>query len=261
MKKKKELKQRLDIEAVLRGLAPSKEKAQALIMAGDILVDGQVVYRGDYQVKESQTIEKKEKFPYVSRGALKISEAITGFKIQVEGKRVLDIGISTGGFTDYLLQQGALEVVGVDVNTRQVDQRIRNHSRVRLVEMNARDLAVGEVGIKPDIVTIDVSFISILKILPQLVFFPGAVVLSLVKPQFEARPDQVDKGGIVRDRQTRINVLLHLKEQVETLGYGIMGFVPAGIKGRKGNQEYFFLLQYDKKSTINDRIISDGIKI
>lgn len=260
-KEKKEKKIRLDLETVNRGLADSREKAAAMIMAGDILVNGQVIYKADHPVTGSNVVEIKEKFPYASRGALKISEAFRVFDIQLVGIKALDIGISNGGFTDYMLQNGAVSVVGVDVNTRQVEQKVRNHPGVRLIETNARDLEPGQVQITPDIITIDVSFISILKILPVLAVYPDAQILSLVKPQFEARPGQVDKGGIVRDDNTRADVVVQLKERIEALGYGVLGFTPAGVKGRKGNREYFFLLQYGKNTAINDTIIRNGTKI
>jgi 23S rRNA (cytidine1920-2'-O)/16S rRNA (cytidine1409-2'-O)-methyltransferase len=260
--KKVAVKSRLDEETVKRGLVPTLEKARALIMAGEVLVEGQVVYKADTQVTEEGAISLKEKFPYASRGALKIEKALTDFCIDVDGLQVLDIGISTGGFSDYMLQNGAVRAAGVDVNTRQVDDRLRQDTRLKLIETNARSLMPEQVGFQPDLITVDVSFISITRILPALSVqgFRQARIVSLVKPQFEAKPGDVSKGGVVRDAAKRIDVLVELKQRVRELGFAVTGFTNSGIKGRKGNREYFFLLEYGKKPSINDTIIADAIK-
>lgn len=253
-------KQRLDIEVVGRGLAESIEKARAMIMAGDVLVNTQVVYKADTKVTEEHVLALKEKFPYVSRGALKIEKAFQQFGIHIDGRKVLDIGISTGGFSDYMLQNGAELVLGVDVNIQQVDQKLKQHPRLKLVKANARHLEYEQVGFQPAIISMDLSFISITKVLPALVNFPEARIITLVKPQFEARSSEVEKGGVVRDPETRTRVLLRMKQRVEALGFGVTGFTQAGVKGRKGNQEYFFLLEYGKKTSINDKMVVDAIK-
>ncbi|MGE5343613.1 MAG: TlyA family RNA methyltransferase [Candidatus Omnitrophota bacterium] len=259
MVSQKKVKRRLDDDVVFRGIAPSKEKAGAFIMAGDILVDGQVVYKPDRTVTEDNRIERKEKFSYASRGALKIENAFRVFGITMEGLDALDIGISNGGFTDYMLAHGARLVTGVDVNIQQVDNRLRQDARVRLIKANARHLTPEQIGYEPDVITIDVSFISVTKILPAFVWFTKSKIIALIKPQFEARREQVGKGGVIRQLDRHVDVILDLKKRIEDLRYGITGFVPAGVKGRKGNQEYFFLLEYGKNSTINDRIITDEI--
>jgi 23S rRNA (cytidine1920-2'-O)/16S rRNA (cytidine1409-2'-O)-methyltransferase len=229
-------------------------------MAGEVLVDCQVVYKSDKIVTEDNHIELKEKFPYVSRGALKIEKAFKDFSIDPKGLRVLDIGISTGGFTDYMLKQGAERAVGVDVNIDQVDFQLRKNKRLKLIKENARDLTGDKIGFKPDIITMDVSFISVTKILPALSQFKGSKILALVKPQFEAKRENVGKGGVVRDKEKRIEVLLSLKQRIIGLNYSVLDFTPSGVKGKKGNKEYFFLLKYGKKPSINDKIIADAIK-
>ncbi|MCP5106565.1 MAG: TlyA family RNA methyltransferase [bacterium] len=252
----KKHKKRLDEEAVNRDLAPSLEKAKAFIMAGEILVDGQVVYKADTKVTAGDTIEIKEKSPYVSRGAAKIDAAFKEFAIAVKGMKVIDIGISTGGFTDYMLQRGAEIAAGVDVNIQQVDDRLKKDNRLLLIKKNARRLEPGDIPFQPQLITMDVSFISITKILPALSSFPGARVLSLIKPQFEARKEDVPKGGIIREKEKRIEILLELKKKIGLLNYGVIGFTPAGARGRKGNREYFFLLEYGKKHSISDTMVT-----
>ncbi len=230
-------------------------------MAGDVLVNGQVIYKADYPVNTEHQINLKEKFPYVSRGALKIEKALKEFHISVQGFKTLDIGISNGGFTDYMLQQGAIQVVGVDVNIQQVDQGLQRDPRVKLVKANARNLTYDQVGFQPDLITMDVSFISISRILPVLKMFPDTCIVSLIKPQFEALPKDVDKGGIVRDPMKRIETVLRLKDKIVHQGYAVTGFTDSGVKGRKGNQEYFFLIESGKMISINDKIVSDAIKL
>ncbi len=260
----KEEKNRLDKEMADRGLVPSLEKAKALIMAGEVLVDHQVVYKADKAVTADQTIEIKEKFPYVSRGALKIEKALQDFSIDIKGKKVLDIGISTGGFTDFMLKNGADRVVGVDVNIQQVDDRLKQNKRLKLIKANARnagDLTADKIGFEPEVITLDVSFISVTKILPALSQFPGARLVVLLKPQFEADPKTVGKGGVIRDKAKRLQVLLGLRQRITDLNFPVLAFTSAGIKGRKGNREYFFLLEYGKKPSIDDTIITHEIEI
>ncbi len=260
--KNKPIKNRLDEEVVKRGLAPSKEKANALIMAGDVLVDQQVVYNSDKIVTPDHCVELKEKFPYVSRGALKIEKALKDFSIDIKNLKVLDIGISTGGFTDYMLKNGAGCVTGVDVNIQQVNDGLKQNKRLKLIKANARDeanLTADKIGFEPDLITIDVSFFSVIKILPTLVRFKKAQIVVLIKPQFEAKRENVDKGGIVREKEKRLQVLLDLKQQIIDLNFCVKDFTSAGVKGRKGNREYFFLLGYGKKPSINDKIIAHEI--
>jgi 23S rRNA (cytidine1920-2'-O)/16S rRNA (cytidine1409-2'-O)-methyltransferase len=253
-------KTRLDMELVVRGMVSDRDRAKALIMAGEVLVKEQVIYKADTVVTADDNIQLKDKCPYVSRGALKLEKAFKDFEIDVNGLKALDVGISTGGFTDYMLQHGAESIVGLDVNIQQVDYHLQKDKRLKLIKTNARHFNVDLSGFEPDIITIDVSFISVAMVLPTLAVFKNARIVSLIKPQFEAKAKDVGKGGIVRDPDTRIQVITRLKKHIEEIGFGVTGFTQAGVKGRKGNQEYFFLLEYGKKNSINDTIVTHAIK-
>jgi 23S rRNA (cytidine1920-2'-O)/16S rRNA (cytidine1409-2'-O)-methyltransferase len=257
----KVVKNRLDAEVVKRGLVPTAEKAKAFIMAGEILVNGQVIYKADTLVTADHFIKIKEKYPYASRGASKLEKALNEFSINVKGKKVVDIGISTGGFTDYMLQKGAETAAGVDVNILQVDDKLKQNKKLTLIKANARNLKKEDIDFEPDLITMDVSFISVTKILPALSAFKNARIVTLIKPQFEVKREKVEKGGIIREKEKRIEILLELKKKIQQLNYAVTGFTPAGIKGQKGNQEYFFLLEYGKKASINDKIITNAIEI
>jgi 23S rRNA (cytidine1920-2'-O)/16S rRNA (cytidine1409-2'-O)-methyltransferase len=257
----KKKKNRLDNEIMKRQLVDTLKEARAYIMAGDILVDGQVVYQPSRMVNTENNLELKEKSPYVSRGAYKLKKALLEFQIDVRGLKVVDIGISTGGFSDYLLQKGAERVVGVDVNIQQVDYSLRKNSRLQLIKKNARYLTRDDIKFYPELIVMDVSFISVKKILPALATFKKARIITLIKPQFEVSREKVEKGGVIRNIESSLEVLLELKRDIQNLNFAVTGFTPAGLKGRKGNLEYFFLLKYGKKDSINDRIIIHGIKV
>jgi 23S rRNA (cytidine1920-2'-O)/16S rRNA (cytidine1409-2'-O)-methyltransferase len=254
-------KSRLDKELVERGLTASREKGLALIMAGEVVVDGQIVYKPDRQVTPDLKIEIKKRYPYVSRGGIKIEKAFESFAIEIKGLKAIDIGISTGGFSDYMLQHGAVRVTGVDVNIDQVDYQLRKDRQLTLLKKNARFLEKGDIDYDPDLITIDLSFISVTKVLPVLKVFKEAKIICLVKPQFESEKNRVGKGGVVRDRKQRLEILLQIKREIEGLGYGVAAFTEAGVKGRKGNREYFFLLKYGNKVSIDDKIVADAIKV
>ncbi len=258
---KKERKNRLDRALVERGLAPDLQRAQALVMAGEVLVNGRMTDKADHRVGTSEAVAIKARNPYVSRGALKIARAVEEMALDVAGLKVLDIGISTGGFSDFFLQHGAAEVFGVDVTIDQVDPRLRADPRLRLLETNARFLKREDVPFVPDLVVMDLSFISITAVLPVLAGFPGAPALVLVKPQFEAQRGRVGRGGVVRDRQARRDILLRLKHRVEEMDFGVSGWCAAGVRGRRGNQEYFFLLRHGKINSIDDKMIADAEEI
>jgi 23S rRNA (cytidine1920-2'-O)/16S rRNA (cytidine1409-2'-O)-methyltransferase len=254
-------KTRLDQALLARGLAPDLKEARALIMAGEVLVNGQKADKSDRPVAALDGIALRERCPYVSRGALKIEMAVRELGIEPAGLSVLDIGISTGGFSDFFLQHGAARVLGVDVTVSQVDARQRADARLGLLRKNARFLRPEDVPFPPDLVVMDLSFISIAVVLPALAAFPRARVLALVKPQFEAPRGGVGRGGVVRDKAARRAILLRLKRRIEELDFGVLGACRAGVRGRRGNQEYFFLLRQGKKSSIDDTMIADACEI
>ena len=235
-------KLRLDQLLVGRGLFPSREQARRAILAGEVSVDTSVVDKPSELLDEQTAIAVKPTRKYVGRGALKLESAFENFQIDLRGKTALDIGASTGGFTDCMLQRGAEKVFTVDVGYGQLDWKLRNDPRVVVLEkINARFLTRDQVQELVDICAIDVSFISLTLILPNAVALlkPDGVIVALIKPQFELQRSEIGKGGIVRDPR------LHQKAQdkivafVTDLGHVVDGIAPAGIKGADGNQEFF----------------------
>jgi 23S rRNA (cytidine1920-2'-O)/16S rRNA (cytidine1409-2'-O)-methyltransferase len=235
-------KSRLDQLLVRRGLFPSREQARRAILAGNVSVGTRIAAKPSELLDEQAAIAVKPARKYVGRGALKLESALKHFDIDVHRKTALDIGASTGGFTDCLLQRGAQEVYAVDVGYGQLDWKLRNDPRVIVLEkINARFLTQDHVQELVDICVIDVSFISLTLILPNAVALlkPDGVILALIKPQFELQRSEVGKGGIVRDPG------LHQKAQdkivafVKDLGHVVAGIAPAAIKGADGNQEFF----------------------
>lgn len=254
-------KLRLDEALLKRGLAADAKSAAALIMAGEVLVNGQVQVKAFCTVAAADAVTIQKKHPYVSRGALKLAKAIGAFAVVVPGLKILDLGISTGGFSDYLLQGGAAVVFGVDVNISQVDYVLRQDPRLQLLKKNVRFLRREDIPFAPDLIVMDLSFISITMVLPVLSMFANARIMALVKPQFEAAKGRVGRGGVIRDPEDRREILLQLKKRVEGMGFSLCGFTPAGVKGKKGNQEYFFLLEFGKKKSIDDTMVSDAAEI
>ncbi|MBN2400178.1 MAG: TlyA family RNA methyltransferase [Candidatus Aminicenantes bacterium] len=252
---------RLDQALLGRGLVVEAKEAIALIMAGEVRVNGQVQTKAFSSVSAGDDIAIQRKHPYVSRGALKLAKAIDAFAIRVADLKILDLGISTGGFSDYLLKCGAAAVCGVDVNISQVDYGLRQNPRLQLLKKNARFLRKEDIPFTPDLIIMDLSFISVTLVLPVLHVFADAKILVLVKPQFEAARGQVGPGGVIRDPETRRNIVLELKKQVENMDFAVRGFTLAGVKGRRGNQEYFFLLESGKNKSIDDTIITDAAGI
>ena len=241
---------RLDILLVERGLAGSRERARALILAGDVRVDGQVATKAGTPVSaEADVSVAVPDHPYVGRGGLKLAHALDTFHINVEGRTALDIGASTGGFTDVLLQRGASRVVALDVGHGQLDWKIRSDARVVVMErINARTLTtrdLPEAARTFGIVTIDVSFISLRHILPVVppLLEPGADVIALVKPQFEARREEVGKGGIVRDEAVHARVAREVIAAGDALGLSRAGFADSPITGMEGNREFLLHLR------------------
>lgn len=243
-------KVRLDLLLVERGLAASRERARAVILAGGVRVAGQPATKAGAAVPEDAEITLAgPEHPYVGRGGLKLAHALDAFGIDVAGRTALDIGASTGGFTDVLLQRGASRVVALDVGHGQLDWRIRSDPRVIVMErVNARTLRPGDLPEEArafDVVTIDVSFISLRHILPAVppLLRPGADVVALVKPQFEAGRGEVGKGGIVRDEAVHARVVAEVTAAAVTLGLTRAGLVSSPITGMEGNQEYLLHLR------------------
>lgn len=236
------MKKRLDVLLVERGLAQSRDRAQALILSGDVLVNDVPCTKAGTPIPEEAAIRlRKDDFPYVSRGALKIIAALDTFVISPAGRVAMDIGASTGGFTQVLLERGAEKVVAVDVGTNQMDWKIRSDPRVVCLEKtNARYLEWESVGHKIDVIVMDVSFISIEKILPALLpFFRDTTDLAaLIKPQFEVGRDEVGKGGIVQDEAARQAAVERVTKTALGLGLERRGLINSPITGTDGNIEY-----------------------
>jgi 23S rRNA (cytidine1920-2'-O)/16S rRNA (cytidine1409-2'-O)-methyltransferase len=244
---KKAGKTRLDVLIVERGLAPSRERAQALLLAGNVLVNGQKIEKPGTQVAADSRVELiGEPQKYVGRGGIKLEGALDDFAVSAEGQLALDVGSSTGGFTDCLLQRGATRVIAVDVSNDQLDWKLRKDPRVAFVEKNARylvaaDLPAAELAAKPTLVVMDLSFISVTKVLPAVapLAAPGADFLILIKPQFELEKSDIGKGGIVRDPKLHDTAVERVVSAARQLGLAILGVKPSHIAGTEGNQEFF----------------------
>jgi 23S rRNA (cytidine1920-2'-O)/16S rRNA (cytidine1409-2'-O)-methyltransferase len=235
-------KERLDVLLVERGLAPSRERARAILLAGQVRVGGMRVDKPGTQVAKDAAVEiVGETLRYSSRAGLKLEGALDDFGVPAAGKICLDIGSSTGGFTDCLLQHGAAKVHAVDVTIDQLDWKLRKDPRVHTIERNARHLRAEDVGESVDLVTIDVSFISVAKILPAVIEAAGlaAEFVILVKPQFELEKSAVGKGGIVRDEASQLRAVEQVKAVARGAGLEIMGERPSRVRGAEGNQEFF----------------------
>jgi 23S rRNA (cytidine1920-2'-O)/16S rRNA (cytidine1409-2'-O)-methyltransferase len=236
-------KTRIDKLLVDLGLAASRERAGALIMAGKVLVNEVPVTKAGVTVAPDATIRLKgEDCPYVSRGGLKLEGALDDFCIKVTGLTVLDVGASTGGFTDVCLKRGAIRVFAVDVGTNQLAYSLRSDPRVLCLEQtHAKDLSLTILPSAADLAVIDVSFISILKILQPVIdcIKSDGQILAMVKPQFEAGREHVGKGGVVRDPKAREGAILSVIEGAVQLGLEFKGRADAKIQGPKGNQETF----------------------
>jgi 23S rRNA (cytidine1920-2'-O)/16S rRNA (cytidine1409-2'-O)-methyltransferase len=240
-------KVRLDTLLTDRGLAPSRERARALILAGQVTVDGQVVSKAGAPIAADARVDLlAPDHPYVSRGGVKLAHALDAFAIDPRGRRALDVGASTGGFTDVLLQRGAASVIALDVGHGQLDWRLRNDPRVIVREhVNARSLTRDDVPHDVSLATIDVSFISLRLILPALQPFldAGADIVALVKPQFEAGRDEVGKHGLVTDPAVHDAVIARVSDAAHAIGLSRAGMTPSPITGATGNQEFFLHLR------------------
>jgi 23S rRNA (cytidine1920-2'-O)/16S rRNA (cytidine1409-2'-O)-methyltransferase len=240
-------KQRLDIALVENGLAATRERARALILAGQVAVDGEVISKAGTLVSADAALAlKTPDHPFVGRGGLKLAHALDAFQIDPRGRLALDVGASTGGFTDVLLQRGAEHVIALDVGHGQLDWRLRNDARVTVLEgVNARYLTAADLPYRPTLVTIDVAFISlrlILPVLPPLVE-RAADIVALVKPQFEAGRDEVGKHGLVTDPAVHEAVLARVTAAAAEAGLTRLGMTPSPIAGATGNREFLLHLR------------------
>ena len=237
---------RLDQLVVERGLAPSRERARAMILAGHVLVEGKPAGKAGTAVDDKAAVELLEPdHPYVGRGGVKLAHALDTFHVSVTGRECLDIGASTGGFTDVLLQRGAVRVVALDVGHGQIDWTLRNDPRVVVVEgFNARHLTLADLPGPVDIVVIDVSFISLKQIFPVVppLLRSGADVVALVKPQFEAGRAEVRKG-IIHDAAVHERVREEVAAAAAAIGLTPLGSTPSPITGQKGNVEFLLHLR------------------
>ncbi|UFS69671.1 TlyA family RNA methyltransferase [Geomonas sp. RF6] len=247
-------KERLDKLVLDRGLAPSREKAKALIMAGQVVVNDHLADKAGLLVPlEAEIRLKGEPLPYVSRGGLKLAHALATFGIEVTDLTAIDVGASTGGFTDCLLQRGARRVIAVDVGYGQLAWKLREDPRVvNLEKTNIRHLEPSGVPELAQIAVIDASFISLDKVLPSTLrlVLPGAVIVALIKPQFEVGRGQVGKGGVVRDQKKHAEVVENISALAASLGLEVLGVCESPILGPAGNKE--FLIHLQKKCADSD---------
>jgi len=237
-------RQRVDTLLADRGLAGSRASAAASVRAGRVRLGaaGPRATKPGQLVTEETELVVEEPPPYVSRGGLKLANALSTLGVAVEGRACLDVGASTGGFTDCLLKHGAKRVIALDVGHGQLDWALRNDPRVEVMErVNARDLRPGALPFEPDLATIDVSFISLALVLPAVAprLAPRADVLALVKPQFELGRERVGKGGVVRSADDRRDALLLAADAAASSGLRLRGFASSGLPGPKGNRESF----------------------
>lgn len=238
---------RIDRLLVERGLVPSRERAQRLIMAGGVLVDDRPVTKPGTVVPDGAQVRlRAADSPYVSRGGEKLAGALDAFALDVAGVTALDVGASTGGFTDCLLQRGARRVYAIDVGYGQLAWRLRQDPRVILRERtNARHLAAGSLPEPADLAVVDVSFISLARVLPAVVscLRPGGTIVALVKPQFEVGRGKVGKGGVVRDDTARADAVAGVRQEAERLGLEVRAQSDSVLPGPKGNREIFLYLK------------------
>ena len=249
-------RERIDKLLVERGLADSRTKAQAMVMAGVVLVDEQRVEKPSHQFDTNSTIRIKggddPATRYVGRGGLKLEAALREFQIDVGGLNCLDVGASTGGFTDCLLQHGAGKVFAIDVGHNQIDWRLRNDPRVEVREgVNARYLKPEDFPHQFDLAVMDVSFISATKVLPAIVplMVAGGAIITLIKPQFEVGRGEVGGGGVVRDRAKRERVIEEVNNAARALGLEVVNVIESPIEGAEGNVEYLALYKVQKNAT------------
>jgi len=240
------LRKRLDLLLLDRGLVESRQKARALIMEGKVFVDGSPITKAGMMVKVDAPVTIKDHEGYVSRGGAKLEAAIEHFGVCLEGLTAMDIGSSTGGFTDCMLKKGVKKVYCIDVGYGQMDWRLRNNPRVSLLEKtNIRYLEREKIPEEVDFITIDVSFISLRKVIPKAIEFlrQGGHIMALIKPQFEVGKGEVGRGGLVRDERKRQEVVEGLSRFSQEIGLSVIGIYESPVRGTKGNIEYFIYLK------------------
>jgi 23S rRNA (cytidine1920-2'-O)/16S rRNA (cytidine1409-2'-O)-methyltransferase len=245
---------RLDKLLVDKGLVESREKAARLILAGEVMIDGQRVDKAGSLIPLDADIELKGRTPYVSRGGEKLVHALDYFALVVKGRVCIDVGSSTGGFTDCLLQRGASRVFAVDVGTNQLDQKLRKDPRVVVMEQtNARALDPRVFDDQPSLAVIDVAFISLEKVLPAVfgVLAPRSEIVALVKPQFEVGREHVGKGGVVRDPALHRSAVQRLARYTVLRGWHVLGVTASPLRGAKGNREFFLHFSAQGKTAAN----------
>jgi 23S rRNA (cytidine1920-2'-O)/16S rRNA (cytidine1409-2'-O)-methyltransferase len=240
-------KERADVLLFERGLAPSRERAQALILAGKVLSGPRRIEKaGQLLARESELSVQGEDHPYVSRGGVKLEGALVAFDLDPRGVVAADIGASTGGFTDCLLQRGAARVFAIDVGRGQLHEKLRRDPRVTVMErVNARHLQPSDLEQPMDWIVIDASFIGLQKLLPaaQGLLRAGGTLVALVKPQFEVGKQNVGKGGVVRDEKARAQAIANVRAQGEALGFCVRGEADSVLEGPAGNRECFLWLE------------------
>jgi len=235
-------RERIDVLLVDRGLVPSRAKAQALILAGAVSCAGSRVDKPGHLVATDAELAVRPGRRWVGRGAEKIGPALQAFGLDPSGLRILDVGASTGGFTQLLLERRASRIIALDVGRNQLDWCLRSDERVHVLEgFNARNLLPDQLPFAPDWAVVDVSFISLEKVLQPVAscVIAGGSIVALVKPQFEVGKDQVGRRGVVRDRTLHRAVLGRIASFIQRQGWAIAGVCPAGLRGAEGNQEYF----------------------
>lgn len=253
------MKERLDVLLVQRGMAASREKAKAMIMAGEILVDGEREDKAGSMFPDTVTITQKGRpLPYVSRGGLKLEKAMTHFGLDLTGKICMDVGASTGGFTDCMLQNGAVKVYAVDVGHGQLDWKLRNDERVVCMERtNIRYVTPEDIQEPVQFVSIDVSFISLTKVLLPMrnLMEEGAEMTALIKPQFEAGREKVGKKGVVRDPAVHLEVIQTVISYAKSISFGVRHLEFSPIKGPEGNIEYLVHLVKLPEGTVEEKML------
>lgn len=256
------MKERLDVLLVKKGLAKSREIAKSYIKAGKVYVNGRCESKASTPVKEDEKLEIiGETLKYVSRGGLKLEKAIQAFSLSIEDKTCMDIGASTGGFTDCMLSFGARKVYAIDVGTNQLDAKLLQDERVvSLEKTNVRNLTKDKIAEKIDFVSVDVSFISLTKVIPVFssLFESGTRAVCLIKPQFEAGREHLNKKGVIKDKKVQSEIIYEIIEFITKLEYTPLGLSYSPIKGPEGNIE--FLLYFElRKQKVENRVFSMNV--